>query len=204
MSRYIERRTGARIRFKSPLKIKELSSGKFSNARMVNYCDSGLYFESNSVLDVGANIILGIENSPFSSELDVYDVYRAIILWRKRVRSAFYDYGYGAQLISESDAKMHLKGEVDMRTYPRWNCNQSVCFYSQKRRHQGVVKNVCPNGLFIETHEALSVGQTINLTIANPKTHKLMLLTGEIVRSDSGGVGIHVNKICDAKGANDL
>ena len=115
MSRYIERRAGARVAFKSPLKIKNLKSGSFSNARMVNYCDIGLYFESNSTLAEGAEIILGIENSPFSHNSDVIDVYRAKILWRKRSQSIYYNYGYGALLLSESTEAINVNGKVDKR-----------------------------------------------------------------------------------------
>ena len=198
MSRYIERRAGARIEFKSPLKIKNLKSGTFSNARMVNYCDNGLYFESNSTLSEGAEIILGIENSPYSNGSDVIDVYRAKILWRKRIQSNFYKYGFGAQLLSESSDKMPDTAKADMRKYPRWNCRQAVCFFSQNRQHKGVLKNVCPNGLFIETSDALSVGQTIELKIRDRKTDKIKVLTGEIVRSGPNGVGIRLKKMCDA------
>ena len=119
MSRYIERRAGARIEFRSPLKIKNLKSGAFSNARMVNNCEKGLYFESNGFLDVGAEIILGIENSPYSNGSDVIDVYRAKVLWRKPVQSNFYTYGYGAQLLTESNDRMAETANSDMRKYPR-------------------------------------------------------------------------------------
>ena len=200
MSGYIERRGGARIEFKSPLKIKNLKGGTFSHARMVNYCDNGLYFESNSSLTEGAEIILGIENSPYSNGSDVIDVYRAKILWRQPIQSNFYKYGYGVQLLSESNDKVHGTAKVDMRKYPRWNCCQSVCFFSGNRLHKGVLKNVCPNGLFIETHDTLSVGQTIELKVRDRKTDKIKVLTGEIVRSGPGGVGIRVEKLCDADG----
>ena len=194
MSRYIERRAGARIEFKSPLKIKSLKSGTFSNARMVNYCDKGLYFESNSSLTEGTEIILGIENSPYSNGSDVIDVYRTKILWRKRAQSNFYKYGYGAQLLSESSDKMPDTVKADMRKYPRWNCSQSVSFFSRNRHHNGVLKNACPNGLFIETADALSVGQTIELKVRDRKADKIKLLNGEIVRSGPSGVGIRLKK----------
>ncbi len=200
MSRYIERRAGARVAFKSPLKLKNLKSGTFSNARMVNYCDNGLYFESNSILAEDTEIILGIENSPYSNGSDVIDVYRARILWRKRVQSNFYNYGYGAQLLADSSENMDVNGGRNMRKHPRWTCNQAVCFLSHNQQHQGVVKNVCPNGLFIETPEALSVGQTIELKLPDHKTDSMKLLIGEIVRTGPGGVGIRVSKICDANG----
>ncbi|MGD8990087.1 MAG: PilZ domain-containing protein [Desulfobacterales bacterium] len=197
MSSYIERRSGARIEFKSPLKIKNLESGTFSNARMVNYGDRGLYFESNSTLTQGAEIILGIENSPFSYGSDVIDVYCTKILWRKRAQSNFFKYGYGAQLLSQSSEKMPDTVKVDMRKYPRWNCSQSVSFFSRNRHHKGVLKNACPNGLFIETSDSLSVGQTIKLKMRDRKTDKIRVLAGEIVRSVTGGVGIRLKKICN-------
>ena len=200
MARYIERRAGARIEFKSPLKIKNLKSGTFSNARMVNYCDNGLYFESNSLLAEGAEIILGIENSPYLNGSDVIDVYQAKILWRKHVRSNFYQYGYGAQLLPASTDSMPGTAKVDKRKYPRWDCSQSVCFFSEKRQHNGVLKNACPNGLFIETPDTLTVGQTIKLKVRYHKTDQIKVLTGEIVRSGPKGVGIRVKKMCDANG----
>ncbi len=202
MSRYIERRAGARIALKSPLRIKNLKSGTFSNARMVNYCDNGLYFESNSTLAKGAEIILGIENSPYLHGSDVIDVYRAKILWRKRVHSNYYNYGYGVILLSESTESMTPNGKMDMRKYPRWSCCQSVRFSYRNRKYKGIVKNVCPNGLFIETPEALSVGQAIEMKILDRKSDKIKVLSGEIVRTGPSGIGIRVNKICDANGIN--
>ncbi|MGD8493753.1 MAG: PilZ domain-containing protein [Desulfobacterales bacterium] len=201
MSRHIERRAGARIEFKSPLKIKNLKNGTFSNARMVNYCDNGLYFESNSALTEGAEIILGIENSPYLNGSDVMDVYRAKILWRKRALSNFYKYGYGARLMPVSNDNMPGTAKGDMRKYSRWNCSQTVCFFSRNRQHKGVLKNACPNGLFIETPDTLSVGQTIELKVRDRKTDRIKVLIGQIVRSGPGGVGIRLKKICDANGA---
>ena len=204
MSRYIERRAGARVAFKSPLKIKNLKSGTFSNARMVNYCDNGLYFESNCTLAEGAEIILGIENSPFSHHSDVIDVYRTKILWRKRSQSNYYNYGYGALLLSESTEAINVNAKVDMRKYPRWSCCQSVCFSSRNRRYKGIVKNVCTSGLFIETPDTLSVGQTIEMKIRDRKTDKIKVLIGEIVRTGSNGVGIQIKKMCAVNGAQGI
>ncbi|MDX1707490.1 MAG: PilZ domain-containing protein [Desulfobacterales bacterium] len=200
MSRYIERRAGARVAFKSPLKIKNLKSGTFSNARMVNYGDHGVYFESNSNLAEGAEIILGIENSPFSNGSDIFDVYRAKILWRKRAQSNFFDYGYGALLLSESSETMEASAKADMRRYPRWSCCQSVCFSSQNRKYRGTVKNACPIGLFVETSDTLAVGQNIEMKIRDRKTDRVKVLTGEIVRTGPSGVGIRLKSMCAANG----
>ena len=114
MSGYIEKRAETRLEFKSPVKIKNIKTGAFSNARMVNYCNNGVYLESNRVLVVGVEVFIGIENSPFSVESDVFDVYRAKVLWRRPVRSAFYKFGYGVQLISvQPGDPMRVKGGAD-------------------------------------------------------------------------------------------
>lgn len=205
MPRYIERRAGGRVAFKSPVKIKNLKTGAFCNARMVNYCDSGLNFESDSILDVGTEIMLGIENSPYSKGFDAFDVYRAKILWRKPIHSTFYNYGYGARLrSSRQDDSLPVNGKVDMRKYPRRNCRLSVCFFSLSQPHQGVVKNFCPNGLFIETRKSFSVGQTIEMTVTDRKTDKLKLLSGEIVRLDPAGVGVRLRNRSVTNGENPI
>jgi hypothetical protein len=113
MSRYIERRAGPRTVYKSPAKLKDLKTGKFSNARIVNFCDKGLYLESNSQFDTGAEVILGIENSPYTRSSHVMDVYRAKIVWCKQVDSTFYNYGYGALLKQESNENMDNSALVD-------------------------------------------------------------------------------------------
>ena len=62
------------------------------------------------------------------------------------------------------------------------------------------MKNACPSGLFIETHKPFVVGQSIELRIPDPKTRKLKLLIGVIVRSGPDGIGIRVKNICAAAG----
>ena len=96
--RHLERRTETRTIHKSPVKIKNCETGVFNNARMVNYSDNGIYLETNSMLRAGAIIYLGIQNSPYISVSDVYDIYQAKILWRKELKSAYYSYGYGVRL----------------------------------------------------------------------------------------------------------
>jgi hypothetical protein len=102
-SRPIEKRIERRTIHKSPVKIKNCNTGMFDNARMVNYSDNGIYLETDSVLRAGTIIYLGIENSPFSSVSDAYDIYQAKILWRKGLKSALYKWGYGLRLILVSD-----------------------------------------------------------------------------------------------------
>ena len=62
-----EKRDDARINYKSPVTVEDLESGITLGARMVNYSRNGLCFETNELLHQGAEIYIGIENSPYTS-----------------------------------------------------------------------------------------------------------------------------------------
>jgi hypothetical protein len=96
---YFEKRCEARIAYKSRIKIKELKSGVFINARMLHYSENGVYVEANRLLLPGTVIYLGIEDSPFIPFANVYDVYRAEIVWLRLLNSMSYKYGYGIKFI---------------------------------------------------------------------------------------------------------
>ena len=53
-----------------------------------------------------------------------------------------------------------------------------------------VIKNISASGVFIETRMPFTVGQDITMTFRLPKSRKLIQATGEIVRSDSHGIGV--------------
>ena len=95
---YFEKRGASRIAHNSRVKIKILKSGLFINARMRHYSESGLYIEANKLLLPGTVIYLGIEDSPFIRFANVYDVYRAKIVWLRMLNSTSYKYGYGVKL----------------------------------------------------------------------------------------------------------
>jgi hypothetical protein len=75
----LENRDTARIDHTSSLQVKDLQSGKIHKAKMINYSKEGFYFESDSVLNPGMQIYIGIENSPYASSPDVLEYHRAQI-----------------------------------------------------------------------------------------------------------------------------
>ena len=96
---YFEKRGEARIAHQSRVKIKELKSGVFINARMLHYSENGAYIEADTLLLPGTAIYLGIEDSPFIPGGNVYDVYRAEVVWLRLLNSVSYKYGYGIKFI---------------------------------------------------------------------------------------------------------
>ncbi len=95
---YFEKRNHVRIAHHSRVKIKELKTGIFINARMRHYSQNGIYIETDSLLLPGTKIYAGIEDSPFVSFANVYDIYRAEVKWLTMLNSREYKYGCGIKL----------------------------------------------------------------------------------------------------------
>ena len=83
----------------SRVKIKNLKSGIFSNAHMHIYCGRRLYAETDTLLLPGTQIYIGIEDSPFTSHSNVYDVFRAEVASLRHLNGMPYKYGYDIKLI---------------------------------------------------------------------------------------------------------
>ena len=103
-----ENRDNVRINHTSSLQVKDLQSGKIHKAKMFNYSTEGVYFESDSVLNPGMQVYIGIQNSPHASLPDVLEYYRAEIMWRKKLKRSFFRFGYGVKLGSLAN-KQDLK-----------------------------------------------------------------------------------------------
>jgi hypothetical protein len=95
----IEKRRSPRFDHASAVRLKEIDSARFHDARMVNYSKGGLYIESDSLLKCGAQVKIGIKNSPYASTPDTAEYFQGIILWCQELDHSFFLYGYGIQLI---------------------------------------------------------------------------------------------------------
>ena len=119
----LENRDTARIDHTSSLQVQDIASEKIYKARMFNYSKEGIYFESDSVLNPGIQIYIGIQNSPYASLPDVLEYHRAQIMWRKELKRSFFRYGYGVKLASladKQDLQLNDKKEKkDLRKHPR-------------------------------------------------------------------------------------
>ncbi|MBU0543718.1 MAG: PilZ domain-containing protein [Proteobacteria bacterium] len=63
-----------------------------------------------------------------------------------------------------------------------------------------LIKNISAGGVFIETRMPFNVGQDITMMFRLPKSRKLIQATGEIVRSDSHGIGVKFKRHSMKKG----
>jgi Tfp pilus assembly protein PilZ len=188
-----ENRNTARLDYKSPVTIENLKAGIIYQARMLNYSKHGLYFETDSLLQLGEEVFIGIEYSPYSDSQDTYECLRSTIMWRKKLPTSHFNYGYGVRYSFDYDKQKsrdeRLKIVDDQRKHTRKRYSQDLLFAAQNKILKGLAKNISPSGVFIETHNLLEAGHVITLVLPlkNDKTAKIK---GEIIWSDPNGFGV--------------
>ena len=91
-----DQRDELRQKHESPILIEEFPSGKCYEGRMVNYSICGMYLQSDFRLEPGSDIFIGIENSPYSAN---HDIYRAQVIWCRELSEdiALFRYGIGVK-----------------------------------------------------------------------------------------------------------
>ena len=161
-----EKRENVRLDEYRPISVKDLKAGIFHKVTMLNYSKNGMYFETDSILAPGAEIYLGIEDSSHASFVDEFECKLARIIWRKKLKKSFYNYGYGVKFISADNAKEQKCG------------NQRKGIDSRKH-----------SSIFLKTKDKLRVGQTMILSLPS-KTKKGLKIRGKVVWSNHDGCGV--------------
>jgi hypothetical protein len=177
----------------SSLQVQDIESGKIHKARMFNYSKEGVYFESDSVLDPGIQIYIGIQDSPFAAMPDVLEYHLAQIMWRKNLKDSFFRYGYGVKLASladKQDSKSRaVKSAEDLRKHPRRPYDQFTLFTTQSGIFEGSIKNISSSGVFLNAKNTFKVGQTLTLVLPF-KNGKDVKVKGKIVWTNDKGFGV--------------
>lgn len=206
MPQYFERRSTTRINFKSPIRVED-SKGIIYNARIVNYSNNGLYIETDWLLKPGAEIYIDMEKSPHSSSnFDLSERRQSLILWQIKLKDSFYSYGYGLKYLPDLDempTQITLVKEdesaIENRQHPRKNFYRSVFFTSNNHYFEGSINNLSKNGMFIETGDKFTVGQTVRLVIPGTKIDNGTMLKAEVKHLNRKGIGVQFKKILKIK-----
>jgi hypothetical protein len=185
-----ENRSDARLQHSARIVLEDFEGGVMYEARMVNYSKKGIYFESDFYLVPGIEIFAGINDSPFASESDVYECYRAHIKWRKFLEDSVFDYGYGIEIQSGVDRRKKVGKGAESRRHARKPCAIPTLIEDKKRRVRGQILDASQGGVFITCEESVSVGQKVSVMIPLKKKQNLVVRVGEVVRSDAKGIGV--------------
>jgi Tfp pilus assembly protein PilZ len=188
-----EKRNNVRLDEYRPISVKDLKAGIFHKVTMINSSKNGMYFETDSILQIGAEIFLGIENSSCVSFADEHECKRAEIIWRKKLKKSFYNYGYGVKFISADNTKEQKCGnqteKIDSRKHQRKPYSKSVIFAVDNQILEGTSENISLSGIFIKTKDKFRVGQTVILSLPS-KTKKRLKIKGEVAWSNHEGFGV--------------
>ncbi len=197
MIRHTERRTDIRDIYKAPISVQESNNIYIYRARLVNYSAKGMYIETEIALDVGSNLIVGIEDSKFTSSTASPDdpmFFRTKIMWQKDLTNSIFNFGYGTKLIFVTDDQKTLDTDLpveqELRKHSRKSYQKLIYFTWNDQYSKGMIDNISRRGVFIVTKDNLTVGQTIRFVIPGTKFDKGLMLKGEVVYTSLKGVGV--------------
>ena len=194
MNSNAENREKTRFAHESKVTLESNEIGFRRDARMYNFSDFGIYFESDYRLQPGSEIFVGISDSPFASEPDKYERYRGIIKWRKTLKRSSYYYGYGIELIEEPSETTKARQYDGTRAHPRKDAEIPVKYEVDQQKYEGITENVSSGGVFISTLYPISVGQIVKLEIPLKRKGKIARLTGQVTRTNLRGFGVKFMK----------
>ena len=80
--------------------------------------------------------------------------------------------------------------EIALRRYSRKSCMVSTDYVIGNRHFEGFMLDINPAGAFIETSDAFSEGQQIQLAFTLPNNPSQLKITGEILWNSKTGIGI--------------
>ena len=85
----VEMRESQRFPFSSAVMIENYHAKTCHDGRMVDCSRLGMQFEAGVAPDVGSEIFIGIDKSPYST---AHDVFRATVVWLRELphRKSFY------------------------------------------------------------------------------------------------------------------
>jgi hypothetical protein len=92
----VEQRKSPRRNCTTTVMFENYLTGNYFEGRMVNYSREGMCFESDIAPEIGTEIFIGVEKSPYSPN---YDVFRAKVMWSRTLtlKESYYSIGVGVR-----------------------------------------------------------------------------------------------------------
>lgn len=198
-----EQREKTRFRHVSDIIYEELDAGRYVKSRMYNYSQEGFYFESDLKLDAGETILVGIKNSPYVESFGTYECYAVEIQWRKVPETSPFKYAYGVRFAAgktESTGDKTVDPQPgpagERRKYLRKNIEKDIRYFARQRVFDGRLKNIAPNGAFLETTQLFAVGQKLSLILPFLSRKNISpLVKAEVIWKNEKGIGVKFLRI---------
>ena len=188
-----EKRTAFRLNEKKVITAKDIKTGSVFKAKMLNICAKGFYFETDKFLQPGAKIGICEKELPNALLPGIHECSGAKILWRKELKTSYFNYGYGVELIFENREAVRKNTEFPerkrLRKHQRRLFNKQISFVTQDGVSEGISKNISPSGIQLESKKNIRVGQKIYLTLPLTDNNELKV-QGIVVWVDGGRFGV--------------
>ncbi|MEJ5359159.1 MAG: PilZ domain-containing protein [Desulfobacterales bacterium] len=187
-----EKRSRTRFEHRGPVRLEGFAIETSPEARMGNFSEKGIYFESDFYLVPGSRVLIGLPASPLAEGELVYECYRAVIRWRRFLEDSVFDYGYGVELeekIARNGAEPpSRRGET--RAHPRRPCSIPTLIRSGRGNVRGTIANASPGGVLIRCAAPLEQGTRVLLSIPLRQKKKIVSRAGTVVWTEQDRVGI--------------
>ena len=140
---------------------------------ITNISAGGLFLETKTPVDVGGKVFISFA---LPDNEDTTEVEGKIV----RVKSN----GFGVKF------KEPLSELADKREHFREHTSIYALFKSNGLSFKDSIKNLSAGGLFIESGIPISVNRKLSISFLHPNSETLIKVAGEIVRTDSNGIGV--------------
>ncbi len=191
-----EKRSRTRFEHRGPVRLEGFAFESSPEARMGNFSEKGIYFESDFYLVPGSRVLIGIPASPLAEGEQVYECYRAVIRWRRFLEDSVFDYGYGVELeekIARNGAEAPSRRR-ESRAHPRKDCSIPTLIRSSRGNLRGTIANASAGGVLIRCAEPLEKGQRVLLNIPLRQKKKIVSRSGTVVWAERDRVGIRFDR----------
>ena len=196
MNQYPERRSEARLYYRAHLIIEESGVCFIYKAQLVNFNATGLYFETDLLLQSGAKVCIGIYDPDKSLFFEEYVRLIVEIIWGKPLTEVSFNYGYGALELLNNELK-------ELRKNPRKPFSKLMYVASENKYYKGIIRNLSHGGAYVETKTEFSTEDEIKLVLPGP--NKFIHIRCKIIHFNKTGFGVKfksvlkINKLSDYK-----
>jgi len=184
-----ERRTRARLTEVSPISIRRPADRGRVTGRMFNRSDTGVYFETDSRLEPGSEVYIGVGRSAKAEGDADYCCCAARVVWcRELADDAHYRYGCGASF-EEPKAAGGADPGREKRKHPRRTFRKAVQLVDEDSFFKAMAEDISATGMFLKSGRRPRPGQTLTLGIPD-KTGRTVAVRAKVMWSNANGFGL--------------
>jgi len=183
-----ERRSRARLAEVLPISVRQAADSLNIPGRVFNHSATGIYFETNTPLDPGSEVYIGMGLRAAGAAAD-FCCRAALIVWcRELSEDAQYPYGCGASFVATHSAPASAPA-IDKRRHPRRPFRKPVQLVDGTEFFKAVAEDISASGILVKSGKQPTPGQTVTLGLPD-RTGRTVAVRAKVVWSNAAGFGL--------------